>query len=382
MTSKRSGKTAADAAPGRSRRAIFILIVIAIIAIPAVILLLRIYTLADPYLNQPTGVIVKPVFLEQQSHYYIYDGDIGHIHRPEARMEVAWEEHPLGRIVMQTNNLGFREDKETEEDKEDNVVRILVTGDSHIDGTVNNLESFPNRLEALLNQSGEPFRFEVLNGGTGFYGPQHYARFLSKYDYLNPDAFIVVMYTGNDFLDAVRTESLKDSSMAAGRDFGAWDRLRYFGRLAAARRVYHGAVGQGLNQAFFFKHFPGMKQTSLAVTRQEIERMRERCLARGIDFYLVLLPPRWEVEDCDMGWCFKLTRLVLWLSGEDLGVNRELRDSLAIWLDRNHIDYMDFADHEDHDPGRPLFWEADCHLSVYGHSMLAEAMHRRFNPSR
>ena len=244
---------------------------------------------------------------------------------------------------------------------------------------VNNSESFPNRLEALLNVPGRPAKFEVINGGTGYFGPQHYCRFISKYDYLDPDGFIVVIYTGNDFLDAVRIESRQDSAIAAGRDFNAWTRLVYFGRLAAARRFCHGATSQELNQAFFFKRFPQMKWVSLSITKREIGKIRDRCRSGGTDLYLVLLPTRWFVENRDMGWPFRMSRLVLWLGKKDLGVTGEITDSLAIWLDRSNIDYIDLADHGDADPDRRLFWEEDSHLNVYGHRMMAEQVHVSFD---
>ena len=102
---------------------------------------------------------------------------------------------------MTTNNLGFREDEDTQENKPANTIRVLVTGDSHIDGVVYNSESFPNLLESRLNADYGSERFEVINGGVGYYGPQHYLGFLRKYAFLRPDMFIVVVYSGNDFQD-------------------------------------------------------------------------------------------------------------------------------------------------------------------------------------
>ncbi len=360
-------------------KVVYTAVMVVLIAVPALVLSVYVGKVAGPYINQPTGVIVRPAFPAQQSHYYINDGEIGHIHRPNVRFDVSWEEHPAGRVVMETNNLGFREDRDTDEEKGDDTVRILVTGDSHIDGVVNNSEAFPNRLEALLNVPGRPAKFEVINGGTGYFGPQHYCRFIRKYDYLDPDAFIVVIYTGNDFLDAIRIESRQDSMIAAGRDFNAWTRLVYFGRLAAARGFCHGATSQELNQAFFFKRFPEMKQVSLTVTKREIGKIRDKCRSGGTDLYLVLLPTRWFVEGPDMGWQLRMARLVLWLSKRDLRVTREITDSLAIWLDRSNIDYIDLADCADADPDRQLFWGEDSHLNVYGHRVMAEQVHGSFD---
>jgi hypothetical protein len=360
------------------RRAIFVAVTLALIAVPTLLVARRIAELAGPYVNQPTGVIIRPTFLEEQTHYYAHDSVIGHVHRPNVRLEVPWEEHPAGRVVMQTNNLGFREDQDTDEGKSEDTFRVLVTGDSHIDGLVNNSESFPNKLEAKLNGQTGPQRFEVINGGTGYFGPQHYHRFMERYAYLDPDALVVVVYTGNDFLDAVRFESRQDSSIAAGRDLDAWERLVYFGRLAAARRISHGATSQELNQVYFFKRFPRMKEVSLAATKRAIAELQEKCRSCGTALYLVLLPTRRYVEADKEGWSFKVSRFALWLGVEDLRVTREMTDSMAIWLDRKGIDHIDLAEWANVDPGPPLFWEEDSHLNVAGHNLVAEEVYRSF----
>jgi hypothetical protein len=181
MTVQARGDIDTETKPGKQRRVLFTAMMFVLIAIPAVVLLIRVARVAGPYIKQPAGVIVKPAFLEEQSDYYMSDLVIGHIHRPNVQREVTWDEHPEGRVIMRTNNLGFREDTDTDVKKRDDTVRILVTGDSHIDGVVDNSESFPNRLEALLNSSGLGPTFEVINGGTGYYGPQHYSRFIEKY---------------------------------------------------------------------------------------------------------------------------------------------------------------------------------------------------------
>ena len=73
-------------------------------------------------------------FPDHDSDYFIPDEIVGFIHRPNAKREFKFEEYPKGRIVMKTNNLGFREDKDTHDTKSEKTIRVVVTGDSHIDG--------------------------------------------------------------------------------------------------------------------------------------------------------------------------------------------------------------------------------------------------------
>lgn len=117
-------------------------------------------------------------FLKVENDYYIYDDVAGHLHRPNARREYKWPEHKSGKIIMNTNNLGFRENADTEIQKVSGVIRILVTGDSHIDSVVYNGEFFPNQLEGLLNKGNTNPSYECINGGVGNYGPHNYSGFL------------------------------------------------------------------------------------------------------------------------------------------------------------------------------------------------------------
>lgn len=98
--------------------------------------------------------------------YYTSDSTTGHIHNPYATRVYIWEEHPKRAIRLTVSNLGFREDSDTKRQKDLKKYRILVTGNSHMDGVVYNSESFSNRLETMLNLRGKNLKLEVLNGGT------------------------------------------------------------------------------------------------------------------------------------------------------------------------------------------------------------------------
>lgn len=365
----------------KRRYALYTIITVALIAAPALVLATYVSMLVKPYLDELDGVLIRTPFLERQPYYYVYDSEIGHIHRPNVRFAIPWPEHPTGRIVMRTNNLGFREIQDTEKEKPDSTIRILVTGDSHIDGVVSNSESFPNQLEVLLNAAGRSMRYEVENGGTGYYGPQHYRRFARKYAYLDPDAFVVVINSGNDFLDALRIEHQWDPAIATGRDCSTLTRMVYFGRLAIARRICHGAVGGMLNQAFYFKHFPKMKRKSLAIVKREIRGIQNMCLHTGTSLCIVILPTPLSAGRNNLGWLLRLSSLALLLGERDLAVTQALSDSIASWLDANRINYLNLAGNRVIPADRELFWKEDCHLNVFGHRLVADLVCESFGGS-
>ena len=322
-----------------------------------------------------TGVVAnKQQLLDRGSAYYICDSIAGHIHQPDVVIDVVWEEHPGGGFTMRTNNLGFREDAATSQAKPAGSIRVLVTGDSHIDGAVGNSESFPNQLEQLLNATYDVPEFEVDNGATGHYGPQNYVGFLRKYAYLEPDIYIVVFYTGNDFMDAIKIASWQDKSLSASLEMGRIQRLAYLGRLFAASRICHGGVSQALNSIFFFKHRPKMRETALAISCQQIEEIRGICLRTGIRLIVVLLPARAGIKPDVTDWRFNAARRLLSIRADDLVLSREMADSLAAWLTRSNINCVDLARCMEEDTGKDYFWEADYHLNHIGHRLAAEAV--------
>ena len=95
---------------------------------------------------------ISQEIVKNESDYYIIDPIVGHIHKSNAKRYYEWPEHKDGHIIFKTNNLGFRRDSDTFTDNHDKI-RILVTGDSQIDGVINNSESCCTILENLLNKA-------------------------------------------------------------------------------------------------------------------------------------------------------------------------------------------------------------------------------------
>lgn len=310
-------------------------------------------------------------FPRSESDYYVSDEIVGHRHKPEATRDFPWSEHKTGRIVMKTNNLGFRKDENTYPAKAHGTVRILVTGDSHMDGVVYNSESFPNTLESLLNAAHSTPRFEVLNGGTGYYGPENYRSFLQKYAYLKPDVFVVVLYSGNDFIDVVKPieARLANPLQRPGN---------YRALLREASDQNSGAVAQAFNQIFYFKTFPHMKDEVLVLTKSLLTEIRFSCRVQNIPFVLILLPTKLEIEWDNDKERLERTRKILGLSEADLSLNDELRRQLGNWILQQGISFWD-ATEAMRTEKTSFFWNRDYHLNTDGHHFLAHGFYERFN---
>jgi hypothetical protein len=82
-------------------------------------------------------------------------------------------------------------------------ILIAVGGDSQTGLPYRNDLTHPLILEEVLQRSG--LHAEVVNGGQGGYSPlQAYLYFNERLSKLHPAAFILNLYTGNDFFDLMR----------------------------------------------------------------------------------------------------------------------------------------------------------------------------------
>ncbi len=104
------------------------------------------------------------------------------------------------RVRVRYNSRGFR-DVERELAKPEGHFRIVVLGDSFMEGYSVELESsFHRRLEALARERGHPV--EVLNLGVGGYGTlQEYLLLREEGWRYEPDLVLLAFFPGNDLED-------------------------------------------------------------------------------------------------------------------------------------------------------------------------------------
>lgn len=308
---------------------------------------------------------VRAHFLESESDYYKADETAGHVHQPNAQRIYDWPEYESRKIFLKTNNLGFREDQDTETERPSGTVRVLVTGDSHTDGVVNNGESFPNLLENMLNEKGDG-RYEVLNGGTGYYTFRNYLGFLKKYLYLKPDVFIAAVYTGNDFLDTARL--LEAGGMKVSRSD---DYTRPLYKQSEAGGL---ALSQSINQIYYFRFFPQTKEPVLQSAAEDLAGIKTLCEENGISFLAVLLPAKADVEWARDQAVLDELKAGLSLTAQDLTINKNLTNALKEILSEKGVVYLDLSDAMSNQD-EALFWKKDHHLNPRGHRVAAETLY-------
>ncbi len=304
---------------------------------------------------------ISKEIVKNESDYYVYDPIVGHIHKSNARRNYVWAEHKGGNIVLKTNNLGFRRDADTFPEKQGKI-RILVTGDSHIDGVIDNSESCCTILENMLNQSFHDKRYEVINSGTGYYFPLNYLGIIKKYLYLAPDIYIVIVYGGNDFIETCGLIGCKKSNNSD-----------YYAKLKNVKSFNPGGLAQGLNQIYYFKYYPESLEIAFKSVTDNIHSIKEICESNHIILIVLLLPSKMELEWSTDGLRLDRCKDLLKLSDADLQINSKLMNMMSTWLNNNKINYLNLSDYMKGNEHK-LFWNEDYHLNDYGHKVIAETL--------
>lgn len=293
---------------------------------------------------------------EKESDWYEFDSHYGLVHKKNASRPMVWPEHPDGKFEMKTNNFGFRNDQSTLEKKAPNQKRIIIIGDSHIDGVVANSES----VAAVLAKNNPSW--DVLNAGVGTTNPTHYLLMFTKNLNLQLDVAIVVIYIGNDL-----------GGMLAGTDqaFSNKRPPNYFSRLKKATADAPKAVWQGLNQSYLFQHFPEQKSLSIQLAVKRLQEIETLAGENQIQTRFLILPSKLEIE-----WA--LDEKTLNSTTETLGLSKEkilediefLKKNLIAEAAKQKLVVYDTSTYFKEQPGEK-FWKQDYHLNILGHKLLA-----------
>ena len=330
----------------------------------SILILLIGLTACNPFGNKKsTGGLIAH-YPSSDKDYYQEDSLTGHFHKPNVTRSFEWNEHPKGKIVMKTNNLGLRNDSAVVQRKELNTYRILITGDSHVDGVIYNHESVATHLQDKLNDQDTTRKFEVLNAGNGYFGPQNYQGVYQKFIDFNPDLYIVIIYTGNDFIDAIRIEAENKRMKVPERPDD------YYEPLWAIDELYIGFTGQYMNQLKFFHTFPNYTDSALHIARRSLLEIKTMCLSNKTQFLTILLPSKIDTEYYTDRIRIDTVMQIMGFDDEIIQNNRQLVKDLTGILKTTQIQYLDLYSHFKSSKDE-LFWKTDYHVNAEGHKYMA-----------
>ncbi len=327
----------------------------------------------------------------------VWDDSVGYTHRRDDSVRIRWGESPAGSMVLRTNNLGFREDAPTAV-RSGAGVRVLVFGDSHTDGVVENPQSFPHQAGRMLDSSG--IKAEIINAGIGHTSVYQQSLHLKRFLYLKPDVVVFTLYSGNDYME-ILWKHLPHLAVKAGRvvEEPALEKpmtdqwidhsiiLRVLRRLdtrprAQAERRNRFAMWQSLAQAELFQREPNQFDTAARLHRHVFGDLKRLAAAGRFRLFMVILPTKYQVEYASCAEDFHEMEALLDLDST-LSWDDRVRRDLRTALDEYAIPYYDAHDdfrRQTGAAGPPLYWNADHHLSAEGHALLARYLARSLEP--
>ncbi|NOX62171.1 MAG: hypothetical protein GXP42_09540 [Chloroflexi bacterium] len=116
-------------------------------------------------------------------------------------------------VAVKVNSRGLRSPESIGYEKPEGVYRIMVLGDSFVEGIQVELEeTFGQQLSRILNEKGH--RVEVINAGVGGWGNDQELLWLREEGYkYKPDLIILTLYPRNDFMN--NHQPLESANMGA-----------------------------------------------------------------------------------------------------------------------------------------------------------------------
>ena len=221
------------------------------------------------------------------------DPEIGHEHRPFAQAYL------MG-VDVKTNSVGHR-DYEYPVDRQPGVPRIMMLGDSFIEGWgVPFDETITKRLERMFTESGR--KAEVMNTGVGNYGSvQEVEAFLTRDAKFKPD--IVVL--NFDFRSAIPVPKYEYDNWLGRHSEGVvflMAGLDSMFRMAGAGNEWDKSYLRLFDQ-------PGWQDAKAA-----IKRLAQYCRQHGIKLVIVNWPELHDVQHYRLG---HITQLIQDLAAEE-----------------------------------------------------------------
>ena len=307
------------------------------------------------------------------------------------------------RTTYKINSMGFR-DYEYALNKPDNVERILILGDSFIEGYgVNIDDTCVKILERKLNQrGGSRYTYEVINCGILSYSPTlEYLQLKEKGLCLNPDTVILFLdqsdlqddYIYKRFLlldDDSRPKAVPNSNTFVGSPEEYSSLIDAFLSRHSAFYVYvkqkmrkigrrdppegHGPVLANIesDRLFFLRENPKDYQVHWDRTASYLRLINDMLKERGVDFIIVVYPYAHQVDPhewkCRIDWGFELG--CVYLKGRYFESARKFCVSNSI----KFIDLYDSFANYKRDKKTKLFYEIDGHWTTEGHKLVAESV--------
>jgi hypothetical protein len=292
------------------------------------------------------------------------------IHKPNIAIYENWgttEQKFSGK--RRTNNLGFREDKDIVE-KKANEYRILITGDSHTEGSVkNNEDTFINVLEKNLNTGQNSRFYNSINAGCAYYTFRNYAGILKKYLYLKPDVFLINVFIGNDFRETILFEDDR-TRLENVYKYTYYKTVRKFFSTEKKSELHN----QGVEQTLYFYNFEQDIETSLNLSKFYLEDIIATCKKNNIKLIVTLLPSKIETNLAYK----KSIKSIYDLSENTVNINKKLSLAFQAFLKEKNVTHFNLLNPLKQAKEK-MYWDHDKHINDKAHTVIGNYLYEHLN---
>jgi hypothetical protein len=311
---------------------------------------------------------------------FMPDERLGHRLKPNARARYTTTDFSTDLAV---NSQGVRDDEDVGP-KVPGERRVLVLGDSLVLSVqVPFVETFTELAEARLNQAGGATRWRLINAGVQGYGPIEETLFFEQIGAgFQPDVVVIVLFVGNDAVEANDRESWLDAGgrpAAAGGEVTV-NRFRRLVRQSMVLQIVQQRaevlrwrlVGDTPERPLtsYLADPPAEVRHGLDVTRATVDRLARGASAIGARTVVVLMPARFQTDDADYE---RLAAIVKGSGGELVrnSASERFREALA----PTALPVLDLLPVLQAQPNRmELFFQENVHLTPRGHRVVADAL--------
>jgi len=248
-------------------------------------------------------------------------------------------------MLIKTNSIGLRGDREYATDKPAGTVRILAVGDSFTFGTgVNNSDTWAQHLENKLNAAGGK-QYQVMNAGKPGIGPGVYftnvKNLAKKYDV----DFVVIGFFVNDLKDVsnpyIGFSDIFKQSRLITLTYSLVKDIPYSQEYAAEKGVspaliYHAKKYPTMIKDLLFLDTPEMNE-SLRETEDVMLQMHDYLEENKIPSLFVVIP---AAQQIDIKYHEFFSKIGFELT-PDMLTKPILQKELTTFFTKNKIDYLD-----------------------------------------
>jgi hypothetical protein len=305
-------------------------------------------------------------------------GDAGYEKSPGPNSEYRMDGLEF-KTVIRTNSLNMR-DGEIHPRREGEY-RIAFLGDSFTFGLgVNVEERWPDLLAGSLTQGGRPI-YGINAGGRGKYSREQFEFFREHADLFDPDLVLVQVFTGNDFVDALRR--LRQAHPRAGADevererddrfrpirYLLRDRPIYLLELAWHALLRFDAVHDLLfrlnlrysNRAILLREYPELEQQQAAEVLGGLAAIHDWTRSHGVRMAVIVVPDKIQV------WQRELLNPERYDYAKP---DRVVRDFCAA-RDIPVLDFLELYDGMPMEERKAYYYARDLHWNPEGHQHAA-----------